>query len=402
MAKRVVYAAMDGGGTAIWRRELETGRVVRLVPRLTGTISNLAFTDHGATIAFVNFPPKQPSNRELYTVPVSGGNPQQVLGTFSGPVGLSTDGRQAAFYESNVPAGTSELWIENTESGARRMLTAYKFPEHFETICKPTWSPDGKLLAYAAEQNDKDGYLVRLYVIDTKTGSRHAVASPRWQWSQSVAWMGDKSALAAVGQERDSSFQQVWYLPYLNAKGPPRRIGNDLDDYIGASLTARSSELVSVQQQTLSNIYVLKAGSPSPVQVTLGSGRYFDLSWMSDGQILYASDATGSADLWLMHRDGTGERQITFGTGAITRRSRHPMPSRLPFIPIAAETGKSGEPARTAVVRSNLAPARETETGRNLPPMVNSSCSTGPAKRVVSIYGKSRQPAALPSKSLSL
>jgi Tol biopolymer transport system component len=120
-------------------------------------------------------------------MPVSGGTPVRVLGTFSGPVGLSRDGRQAAFYESNVAAGTSELWIANTESSARQRLTAYRFPEHLETMCKPAWSPDSKLIAYAAEQNDKDGYLVRLYIVDTKTGSRHTVASPRWQWIQSVA-----------------------------------------------------------------------------------------------------------------------------------------------------------------------------------------------------------------------
>ena len=314
--KTVVYTAMDGGGTAIWRRDLDSGRILKLVPRRSGIVSDLAFTDNGATVAFVLYPAKQPSNRELYTVPVSGGTAVRLLGTFSSPVGLSRDGRRAAFYESNVAAGTSELWIAETKTGARRRLTSYRFPDHLETICKPAWSPDGKLLAYAAEQNDKDGYLVRLYVVDSNNGSRHTVASPRWQWIQSVAWMGDQSALAAVGQERDSSFQQVWYLPYGNAKGPARRIGNDLDDYVGASLTTRSSELVSVQEQTLSNIYVLKPADPShPVQVTLGSGRYFDLSWMTDGHILYASDATGSADLWMMNGEGGGERQITFGTG---------------------------------------------------------------------------------------
>ncbi len=312
--KTVVYTAIDSGGTGIWRRDMETGRVTKLAPPLSGTISNLAFTNQGNAIAFVSFPPKQPSNRDLYTVPLSGGTPVRVLNTFSGPVGISRDGRRVASYNSNVVAGMDELWITNTASGERRLLATYKFPERFSTICKPAWSPDGREIAYAAEQRDKEGYLVRLYVIDATTGVRRPVVSPRWQWIQSVAWTGDKSALAAVGQERESSFQQIWYLPFPNPKGPARHIGNDLDDYIGASLTMHSSELVSVQAQTLSNIYLVKPGkTSSPIQVTRGSGRYFDLSWMPDGRILYASDATGSADLWVMNNDGTGERAITSG-----------------------------------------------------------------------------------------
>ncbi len=314
--KTVVYTAMESGGTGIWRRDMDTGHIVRLAPPLAGAVNNLAFTNQGTAVAFVNFPLKQPSNRELYTLPLSGGAPVRVLGVFSGPVGVSADGRWAASFKLNEQAGTDELWVFNTESGTGRLLTSYKSPERFTSICRPAWSVDGQLIAYGVEQRDKEGYLVRLYVIDTRTGARHPVPSPRWQWIQSVAWTGNKSALAVVGQERESSFEQIWYLPYPNPKGQALRIGNDLDDYIGASLTARSSELVSVQAQTLSNIYVGMAGDLStPLQITRGSGRYFDLSWMPDGRILYASDATGSADLWVMNADGGGERPITSGTG---------------------------------------------------------------------------------------
>jgi serine/threonine protein kinase/Tol biopolymer transport system component/tetratricopeptide (TPR) repeat protein len=313
--KTVVYTATDGGGTGIWRRDLATGRAVRLVPRLNGTVSELAVTGQGATVAFLTFPAKQPANRELYTVPLSGGAPVRVPGPFPGRVSLNSDGGAAAFYKSNLAAGTDELWVLNIKSGVRRLVESYKYPERFASTCRPAWSPDGKLIAYAAEQRDKDGFLVRLYVVDAATGSRHVVASPRWQWVQSLAWTGDKSALAAVGQESESSFQQVWYLPY-SKKAPARRISNDLDSYIGVSLTARSSELVSVQAQTLSNIYVLQPRNLShPIQITPGSGRYFDLSWMPDGRILYASDATGSADLWVMNADGSGERPVISGAG---------------------------------------------------------------------------------------
>jgi dipeptidyl aminopeptidase/acylaminoacyl peptidase len=133
---------------------------------------------------------------------------------------------------------------------------------------------------------------------------------------QSIEWTKRNSALAVVGQEHESSFQQIWYIAYPGSRGAASRIGENLDDYIGASLSADGSKIVSVQSQTLANVYVAKQDELShPAQITPGSGRYFDLAWVPDGRILYASDATGSADLWVMDGNGTGQHQITFGTG---------------------------------------------------------------------------------------
>ena len=48
--------------------------------------------------------PKAASNRQLYVVPLSGGAPRRVLGTFPGPVSLSFDANRAASVEGNEPA----------------------------------------------------------------------------------------------------------------------------------------------------------------------------------------------------------------------------------------------------------------------------------------------------------
>ena len=46
-------------------------------------------------------------------------------------------------------------------------------------------------------------------------------------------------------------------------------------------------------------------------QITSGLGRYFDLSWAPDGKILYASDASGSADIYEIAADGSHVKQLT-------------------------------------------------------------------------------------------
>ncbi len=95
-----------------------------------------------------------------------------------------------------------------------------------------------------------------------------------------------------------------------------RRITNDPNDYRGVSLPASSDVLLTVQRQTLTSIFVGAKGEPgNPQPVTSGAGRFFDLIWTPEGTILYASDASGAADVWEMAADGTGQKQLTAGAG---------------------------------------------------------------------------------------
>ncbi|MFL6465256.1 MAG: tetratricopeptide repeat protein [Bryobacteraceae bacterium] len=308
----VAYTVLESGNISLLLRDLSTARTTTMIGHLKGTVGGLDFTRNGQAISFVNYESGQPLDRRLFVEPLSGGAPQKVLGPFAGGGTMARDGSQAATIERIDEL--DELWIHDLKTGSKRRLKTYKYPQRFAWICMPAWSSGGRTIAYAAEERDQKGFLIRIYLIDASTGAVKNVSSPRWQGVQHIAWTGDDSALAVVGQERDSSFQQIWYLPLRG--GRSRRIGNDLDNYVSVNIAAKVAEMVSVQIQTLSNIYVLNpADAMHPAQITPGSGRYFDLSWTPDGRILYASDATGSADLWIMNADGSGQRQLTSGAG---------------------------------------------------------------------------------------
>jgi Tol biopolymer transport system component len=85
-----------------------------------------------------------------------------------------------------------------------------------------------------------------------------------------------------------------------------------LSDYLGLSLTADSRTLVSVQFQTLANIWTGAGAQPeSAAQITPAASRYYDLAWTPDGRLLYASDGSDTVDLWIRNADGSGARQLT-------------------------------------------------------------------------------------------
>ena len=310
--KLVAYTTARNGVSALLMRELSSGQTSNIAPRITGNVTALDFTNDGQAVSFVSYSSEKPLERNLFSVALGGGEARRLLGPFSGGGTVSVDGRRAATFERS--GETDQLWIHDLPARAKRQVKAYRYPERFAWSCMPAWSPDGRTVAYAAEQRDADGFLLRLYLIDVASSRVRNVASPRWNWVQHIAWTGDGTALAVVGQERDSPFRQIWYVPLQG--GSIKRIGNDLDNYSSVSITADSSEMVSVQVQTESNIYTASATDLGrATQVTPGSGRYFDLSWTPDGKILYASDATGSADLWMMNGDGSAQRQVVSGIG---------------------------------------------------------------------------------------
>src|SRR6185436_7244686 len=115
--------------------------------------------------------------------------------------------------------------------------------------------------------------------------------------------------LLLSARAQGASFEQIWYL---GRDGSARTLTNDLSDYRAVMLTADSKSLVTTQTQTLGNIWVApKNELARATQITSGLGRYFDLNWAPDGKIVYASDASGSADIYETAANGTNVRQLT-------------------------------------------------------------------------------------------
>lgn len=310
----VAYAASKSGKTYLWRREVGKSVSSPICPAVGGEITGLHFTADGSRVAFESYPTLQPFSRHLYSVPLMGGSLQQLLGKLTGPATVSPHGTQVALIRANKQLGRDELWISNLRDGTERLLTSRAYPERLAGETPPEWSSDEKLIAFAVEERDAQGFLVGVHSAEVKTGRAHRLVTPRLLWVEHLAWVRGHTGLAVVGREQESSFRQLWYVSYPN--GPAKRLGNDIDSYVGVSVSEDGKRLVSVQLQTLSNIYLLKPGAgASPVQITPGTGRYFDLTWNGENGILYASDSTGSADIWAMNADGSEQHQLTGGSG---------------------------------------------------------------------------------------
>jgi len=323
----IVYTTSSKGWTHFWKRKVGSAVSAALTPPMQGEIASLEFTANGSQVAFALQPTLDPYHGRLFLVPFGGGTPVEIMRALSGPVGLSHDGKRAALIRANRPLNRDEMWIADLSNGKETLLLSREYPERLSWQAPPVWSQDGKLLAFPVETADRSGFLINIDTVEVATGKIRHTNSPRWLWVERVAWVKGTSGLAVVARPQGSSFRQIWYVRY--PEGPARRLGNDIDSYTGASVSDSGEAIASVRLTTFSNIYVAPSlkNVANYFQVTPGNGRYFDLSWSPDNRILYASDATGEADIWSINPDGSDQRQITSGGG-------------LKWAPVASPDGK--------------------------------------------------------------
>jgi Tol biopolymer transport system component len=164
--------------------------------------------------------------------------------------------------------------------------------------------------------------LVEVRVAD---GMMRPITSQRWMHVGQAVWRRDGSGLVFTAKEQTSSPSQLWYLSYPD--GEAHRITNDVNDYLGVSLTANSTALVTVQSDLALNIWVAPNGEASrATQITFSNSVGWlngSIAWTPDEKIVYGSLAGGNWDVWITDADGSNQKQLTVDA----RNNRRPAVS---------------------------------------------------------------------------
>jgi eukaryotic-like serine/threonine-protein kinase len=313
--KYVAYINGVGGKESLWVRQVSSAGNLEIVPPRDGHYGGLAFSTDGNFI-FYGYAPAGSNIGEIYQVPVLGQGATAVkVDPSQGLRGLSHDGKRIAFLRYDREKETDSLKIANTDGSNEQLLAVRKWPERFSfhLITTPAWSMDDQSLNLPIIGSDERGYYISLYElrISDRTEKITTLNPYRFEPPYKVTLLSDLSGVIMSAKAQGASFAQVWFL---GRDGSARAITNDLSDYRDAYLTADSRALVTVQTQSLSNLWVGRKDDPNQAsQITAGFGRYFDIAWAPDGKIVYASDASGSADIYEMTADGSSVKQLTTG-----------------------------------------------------------------------------------------
>ncbi len=306
--KYVTYVTEEGGRQSLWLRQVSVSSSVRLVPPADIEYRGLTFTPDGSFVRYVAMN-KSDRKSALYEVPALGGSARNLKENVSSPISIAHNKKQIAFVRQHAEQGEDDLVIADLDGTNEREIAIRKFPEHFSSGSAPAWSPDNSALAVVVETADANGFFMKAVAFELQTKIETQLTSNRWMQIDQMNWIGDKNFLLTA-QDTQSPFLQLWSM----IDGKAHRLTNDMNDYKGMSLPANWRSMVAVQRQTLINIWVAPKGAPDrPTQITTGAGRYFDLVWTPDSRVLYASDASGSADIWERQIPSNEQTQLTAG-----------------------------------------------------------------------------------------
>ena len=314
--KYVIYVQEDEGKQSLWVRQVATESNVQLVPPADTKYLGLTVSRDGDYVYLVSATAGA-AEATLYRLPILGGTPKKLIENVDSPVALSPSGKELAFVRDDLKAGQSKLLAAQADGAGERVLAFRKLPDGFDFAwfhsSGPDWSPNGSLVSLVALSFVRGPHST-VVGVPASGGTAKPLTSKEWEGAGRVAWLSDGSGLVFNATEPSSTLSsQLWLLSYSG--GEVRRITNDLNSYRGVTLAADSSALVTVKSNLQSSIWIVPrqdTAQARPLTLEGDNGDGVDgVAWTPDGRIIYASNAGGSGNLWVMDADGSHSRQLT-------------------------------------------------------------------------------------------
>ncbi len=142
------------------------------------------------------------------------------------------------------------------------------------------------------------------------------ITTQKWHWVGQVAWLPDGRSLVANAWDQGTSTvsDQIWHITYPT--GEATRVTNDVNSYRGVSVAAKTGTIATIQAAQVSRLWIMPHDNDQEaIPITSGFGEnyseFLGLDWTKDGRIVYGSNASGNADIWIMDQGGKNQKQLS-------------------------------------------------------------------------------------------
>ena len=294
------------------------GHLVLAIVVVLGLTPLMVCVDSQAQIAFSS---NREGNWEIYVMDVDGENQQNLSNNPSDDrdPSWSPDGKRIVFLSNRdgFKHGliiTYEVYVMRTDGGNQQRLT--ENPGH---EWDPSWSPDGKRIAFTSDRDGRFNY--EIYVMDAdRQNEQRLTENPDGDDDRHPSWSPDGERIV-FSARRDGHFENKFGITYeiyvMDADGgnQQRLTENRKNDwYPSWSPDGKRIVFASDGKGELQNfeIYVMDADGQNERRLTKNRQNDRDPSWSPDGKrIAFASYRKGDAEIYVMNVNGKNLQNLT-------------------------------------------------------------------------------------------
>ena len=285
--KYVVTVVNENGLQSLWLRNIPTGSDTQIHP--PGPIlGEVTFSPDGDCIYFRQLGVNTGTQYALYRLPVLGGTAIMVQRDVDRGPTFSPDGKRIAYIRANDPEAGKLRILTATLDGADekivKIMPWLPFPSNV------SWSPNGKTIVFSVVTAGSPDAFSRIEALDLASGNVKTIYHSTAVGVSNVVWLPSGSEmLVSYSSFLGAHNSQLAIVTYPG--GEFRTITKDTNTYSSASVSADAETVATVQLQEFAQVEIYSGtgtGAGTPVPGIPPQLEVFRFHWASDDEFLIA------------------------------------------------------------------------------------------------------------------
>jgi len=331
--KTVVYATFDNlSRQTLWAKRIGQPNAIQLIPAQAAHFEDICISPDNNFVYFGLIENKAQEN--MFKIPISGGvTLRKIAENVASNPTFSPDGKKIAFVR-DTPDKMRRLIIANADDGSEEREIFSVLDKH--NLIEPIWSPDGKKIAFVSSDVNEKGRNWTISEISPEGGTKREIFTPQKEKVLTASWERDGNGLIMSAEPKGSRLMQIWRVAYPS--GEISRLTNDFSDYGNITLSFDGNSILSVQSDKIGDIWTMNW------TMLQNTTRLTDLQNLTgvfkvlpDGKILGETIENGQFQLQIFNNDGTNPQPI-FSNNA-SDRSPSLLPDNKSFLFISRRGG---------------------------------------------------------------